>query len=356
MSKKTAVICFNLGGPDNLDAIQPFLFNLFNDKAIIRLPWPFRTMLAKLISSKRAPIAKEIYGHIGNKSPILELTTKQTEVLEKALNMDIKSESSTEANTKTEYKTFIAMRYWKPLANEAVKKVKEWGADNVILLPLYPQFSTTTSGSSIQQCKSEMKKAGLNIGVTTIGCYPTEDSFIAAHAELIKESIKKVGDKPFRLLFSAHGLPEKIVDAGDSYQWQVEQTTKAVMEKLTEDLGQAPDHIICYQSRVGPLKWIGPSTEDEISNAGKDEKAIILIPIAFVSEHSETLVELDIEYKELADEHGVKDYIRVPALGTTEHFINALRDVVLLAQQNNGVISHKNQRLCPKSFGDCICH
>ena len=346
MHKKTAIICFNLGGPDSLEAVQPFLFNLFNDKAIIRLPALPRYLLARLISTKRAPVAQEIYGHIGNKSPLLELTTEQTQALEQSLN----------GQSDTEYKAFICMRYWHPMTKEVVQQVKDWLPDEIILLPLYPQFSTTTTGSSIGEWHKEVRKAKLDVPTFTVGCYPKQAQFIEAHAQLINASIAKAADKPFRLLFSAHGLPEKIVAAGDPYQWQVEQTVAEVMKRLLNEHKDAPDHVICYQSRVGPLKWIGPSTEDEIHRAGEDGKTIIMIPIAFVSEHSETLVELDIEYKELAEEKGVTDYIRVPALATQPAFIESLKQMVLKAQQSGQTISCCGKRICPKECSGCVCY
>lgn len=314
---KKAVILFNLGGPDNLDAVEPFLFNLFNDKNIITIPNPMRFLLAKLISSKRAPIAKEIYKQIGNKSPIVEETEKQAESLEKALNKNSDGE---------EWKTFISMRYWHPFSFETIEKVKEFNPDEIILLPLYPQFSTTTSKSSIDDWFKYSKKLGLNKPVKKICSYHVEENFIEAHAEKIKIYYdKEIKNGKTRILFSAHGLPEKIILKGDPYQKHVEETVEAVVKKLSID---NLDFVICYQSRVGRLKWIGPSTDDEIKKAGEEGVSIIIVPIAFVSEHSETLVELDIEYKHLAKESGVKNYVRVPTLGCDNKFIKTLENVV----------------------------
>lgn len=325
---KTAIILFNLGGPDNLGVVEPFLFNLFYDPAIIRLPKPLRYLIAKLISKKRTPIAQEIYRKIGGGSPLLKNTKEQAIALEKLM---------------TDSRVFIAMRYSKPRSSEVVGKVKSYDPDQILLLPLYPQFSTTTSKSSIDEWNIEAKKIGLKVPTRTLCCYYNDERFINAHVDLIRpyyERAKRNGIP--RILFSAHGLPEKIVKSGDPYQWQVEKTVEAVVAKLgITDL----DYNICYQSRVGPLRWIGPSTDQEIIRASKEGKIIILVPIAFVSEHSETLVELDIEYRKLAVENGVIDYLRVPALGTSQHFIEALRSLCL----NNDKVA-----ACPREFSQCL--
>ena len=242
---KKAVILFNLGGPDKLESVEPFLFNLFNDPAIISIPTFLRYPLAKFISKRRAPIAKNIYKEIGSKSPILELTQDQAKSLENNLL------------EKGEYKCFVVMRCWHPRAIDIIKKVKEYNPLEIILLPLYPQYSASTSGSSIEEWKDLCKKENYKVKTKTICCYPTENNFIESHTDLIKTTIKGL-DKNFKLLFSAHGLPENKIKKGDPYQWHVEQTVKEIMNKLkNENL----DYIISYQSRVGPLKWIGPSTD-----------------------------------------------------------------------------------------------
>lgn len=339
--KKIAVILFNLGGPDNLEAVQPFLFNLFNDKAIIKLPQPLRWCLAKFISKQRAPIAKDIYAYIGGKSPILDNTLEQ----QKALDSFLKENGSGE-----KFKVFTVMRYWKPFSKEVVEEVKSFAPDEIILLPLYPQLSTSTSVSSIEDWQVFAAKCGLHAPTKTICCYPKEPKFIQAHCEKIRsyyEQAKKVG-RP-RILFSAHGLPKKIINAGDPYQWQVEQTSKAVVEALAiENL----DWGICYQSRVGPLEWIGPSTEAEIERAAEDNVPVVLVPIAFVSEHSETLVELDIEYKGLAEEQGVPGYFRVPTLDADESFIASLGGLCLSALKENKACCSPEE-LCPNQFSQC---
>ena len=339
---KKAIILFNLGGPDKLENVEPFLFNLFNDPAILDLPTFLRYPLAKLISNRRAPVAKKIYAELGGSSPILKLTIEQSDALEAKLNQTQKED---------EYKCFIIMRCWNPRAKDVIKDVQLYGPDEVVLMPLYPQYSAATSGSSIKEWKDVCKKNNYHVKTSTICCYPTDQNFINAHT---KEIIKKIKDlKNFKLIFSAHGLPEKNIKKGDPYQWQVEQSVKRIVENLNvENL----DWILSYQSRVGPLKWIGPSTEDIIIKNSKIGKHIVLVPIAFVSEHSETLVELDIEYKEIADANGCKNYTRVPALGINEDFIRAVSELIIKKNEykfSENLYPPKIQ--CPSNFKKCPC-
>jgi ferrochelatase len=339
---KKAIILFNLGGPDKLENVEPFLFNLFNDPAILNLPTLLRYPLAKLISNRRAPVAKKIYEELGGSSPILKLTKEQSNALEIKLN---------QTQTEDEYKCFIVMRCWNPRAKDVIKDVQLYGPDEVVLMPLYPQYSAATSGSSIKEWKDVCKKNNYHIKTSTICCYPTDQNFINAHT---KEIIKKTKNlKNFKLIFSAHGLPEKNIKKGDPYQWQVEQSVKKIVESLNnENL----DWVLSYQSRVGPLKWIGPSTEDIIIENSKIGKHIVLVPIAFVSEHSETLVELDIEYKEIADANGCKNYTRVPALGINENFIKAMSELIIKKNDykiNDSLYPPKIQ--CPSNFKKCPC-
>lgn len=343
MTKKIAVVLFNLGGPDSPDAVQPFLFNLFNDPAIISLPNPFRWLVAKMISKRRAPVAKEIYEHLGGSSPLLGLTQEQADALANSLN----------ASGLVEAKVVIAMRYWHPFADEAVRDVTAFDPDEIILLPLYPQFSATTSGSSIKDWSEKAKAAGLTKQTKAVCCYPTDQGLVKAQVSLIRKTLADIPEgQKVRVLFSAHGLPKKVVEGGDPYQWQVEQTSNAVAQALAID---GLDWVVCYQSRVGPLEWIGPSTEDEIKRAADDKVALVIIPIAFVSEHSETLVELDIEYRELADDVGVPGYYRVPAVGTQSDFIQGLSDIVLQTVNGSCAIGcgHSASAICPKGFGNC---
>ena len=339
---KKAVILFNLGGPDKLENVKPFLFNLFNDPAILNLPSFLRFPLAKIIANRRAPIAKNIYKELGGSSPILKLTKEQADALEIKLNKD---------DNLSEYKCFIVMRCWHPRAENIIKEVLNYKPDEVVLMPLYPQYSAATSGSSIKEWKDICKKNNLNVKTSTICCYPTDKNFIEAHTVEIKKTIKNL--KNFKLIFSAHGLPEKNIKKGDPYQWQVEQSVDTIVRSLNiENL----DWILSYQSRVGPLKWIGPSTEEIIIENSKIGKHIVLVPVAFVSEHSETLVELDIEYRELANKNGCKNYSRVPALGTSVYFIKAMSNLIINKQDYNfdGKLFPPNIK-CPNQFRKCPC-
>ncbi len=336
-SRRVAIILFNLGGPDSPEAVRPFLFNLFNDRAIVGLPQPFRFLLAQLISRTRAKLAKANYAHMGGRSPILPETQKQADALEAAIAERVSNVS---------FKCFPAMRYWRPLVKDAAQAAETWGATDAILLPLYPQYSTTTTASSLRAWRKASK-----LPCSTLCCYPTASKLAEAHAEAILETWRKAGSPANpRILFSAHGLPQRIIDRGDPYQWQVEQSVAAVRRLLPAEW----DARVCYQSRVGPLKWLGPSTEAEIHTAGRDETGVIVCPIAFVSDHVETLVELDIDYAQLAQRVGVPYYLRAPALGADPRFIDALANLVERALTTPGKLqSETGGRLCPRKFGLC---
>lgn len=338
--KKTAVVLFNLGGPDMPEDVEPFLYNLFSDPAIIGLPGFFRKILARLISRKRAPVAETIYAHIGGGSPLLEETKKQAAALEKILSEE-----------EGEYRIFICMRYWHPMTPEVVREVKEYAPKEIILLPLYPQFSTTTTGSSLKAWEKEATAQGVDVPTSRICCYYDQKHFISSHVRMIQKRYFEASASGVpRILFSAHGLPEKVIRRGDPYQWQVEQTAEAIVSLLgVHDL----DYTVCYQSRVGPMKWIGPSTEEEIRRAGKEKKPLMVVPVAFVSEHSETLVELDIEYKKLAESSGVPAYFRVPALGVEENFIEALAEMCKMAARTGKIHSCHGERRCLAECGKC---
>ena len=312
---KIAVVLFNLGGPDGPDAVRPFLQNLFCDPAIISLPWIIRAPLGRFIAKRRAPIARDIYARIGGGSPIVAETQKQARALEAVL-----SQGDVEA------KAFIAMRYWHPFSDGAAVAVKAYNPDKIVLLPLYPQFSTTTTGSSLKDWKRAAKKAGLKQPTSTVCCYPDESGFVRAAAQRIRTAMAGADAKiNWRLLLSAHGLPKRVIEKGDPYQKQVEQTAAAIVRELgMPEL----DPVVCYQSKVGRLEWIGPSTDDEIKRAGTYGKGVIIAPVAFVSEHSETLVELDIEYRHLAEESGVVDYRRAATVGDDPAFIAGLAILV----------------------------
>ncbi|MDA7606277.1 ferrochelatase [Pelagibacteraceae bacterium] len=333
---RKAIILFNLGGPDSLTSVEPFLFNLFYDPAIISLPFFLRYPLAKLISKRRAPIAKAIYAEMGGKSPILEETQSQANAIEESLQ-----------NEPDEYKCFISMRCWNPRASETIKKVKKFNPEQIILLPLYPQYSNATSGSSINEWLDVCKKERLTVETKIVCCYPTEKDFILSYANLIKEKIDLTRLNETILIFSAHGLPENKIKQGDPYQWQVEQSVKELVKKISiKNL----NFILSYQSRVGPLKWIGPSTENVIKDEAKKQKIIVVVPVAFVSEHSETLVELDIEYRKLAEDNGSKQYIRVPAVTVNQDFIKSLKSSILQSSSGERITSSIK---CLEKFKKC---
>ena len=334
---KKAVILFNLGGPDKPESVEPFLFNLFNDPAIINIPSIFRYPLAKFISKKRAPIAKNIYKEIENKSPILELTQDQAKSLENNLSKE------------GDYKCFVVMRYWHPRASDVIKKVREYDPEEIILLPLYPQYSASTSGSSTKEWSDLCKKENYYVKTKTICCYPTENNFIASHISLMTKVLKAIEDNNFKLIFSAHGLPKSKIKKGDPYQWQVEETVKKIMSNLEN---KNLNYVISYQSRAGPLEWIGPSTNEVIIKYSKEKRGIVIVPIAFVSEHSETLVELDIEYKKLAEKNGCSFYKRVPALGIEKNFIKGLAELVLKQETRGNFVS---PLMCPNKYVKCPC-
>jgi ferrochelatase len=335
--KRLAVVLFNLGGPDGPESVRPFLFNLFNDPAIIGLPAPARTPLAALISTTRVKSARANYAIMGGGSPLLPETQAQAAALEAAL---------AEALPGVEARCFIAMRYWKPFTADAARAVAEFKPDEIVLLPLYPQFSTTTSASSLKAWNGAYKGAGRT---RTICCYPEAEGFVQGYADAILRTWTEAGRPPVRLLLSAHGLPEKVIKAGDPYQAQVEATAAAIVARLPGEW----DWRVCYQSRVGPLKWIGPATDDVIREAGAEGRGLLVAPIAFVSEHVETLVELDHEYAELAKEAGCPIYLRAPAVGVADRFIGELARATVRALDRGGVSDADGERWCAARWGRC---
>jgi ferrochelatase len=377
--KKIAVVLFNLRGPDSKNAILPFLMNFFLDKNIIRVPIPFRCLIAWAIARKRTKReAGESYGEIGDKSPLLENSTTQAKALESYLK---KTDSS------AAYKTFVCMRYWHPMSAQIVREVRDFDADEVILMPLYPQFSTTTTWSSYEQWQKAVFTADDPRPTGMICCYPYEAGFIEASADMVsqtyKQALKDIAKiakkekkemKPVRVLFSAHGLPEKIIKDGDPYQWQCEQSAGKIAARVKKQLGvKELDWQICYQSRVGPQKWIGPSTEDALERAAHDDVPVIILPHAFTQEHVETLVEIEIEYREIAEELGVPYFKRVPTVSNHPAFIEGMADMVLAKRKamakaktkpvkashlgdyykNTNIAPDTGSRLCSKDYGDC---
>ena len=341
--RKIAVVLFNLGGPDSPGAVAPFLFNLFSDPAIIRLPTLARLPLAALIATTRGRSAKANYEKMGGASPLPEETDRQARALEALLAKSLPG---------NETKVFVAMRYWKPMSEEVAVHVAAFGPDEIVLLPLYPQYSTTTTQSSLDDWIKAYAGSGISHAVC---CYPDLPNFARAHAARIRESWEKAG-KPdgLRLLFSAHGLPQPIVDAGDPYEMQVQKTCAAVLKELGPDgLGKDWDWRICYQSRVGRLKWLGPYAEQALAAAAEDGRGVIITPIAFVSEHVETLIEMDEAYFELAAKLGIEPYVRVPALGVQGDFIAALAQAAVGALEKTGVAPAGSA--CGASWRGCPC-
>lgn len=337
--QRLAVVLFNLGGPDKPEAVRPFLFNLFNDKAIITTPQPLRWLIARLISGTRAKPARANYAIMGGASPLLRETQAQAKALEGALG----------ARLNGEVKVFIAMRYWKPFTEQTARDVAAFAPTEVVLLPLYPQYSTTTTGSSLAAWRAAYRGPGM---VHTVCCYPEETGLAEAHARSIEATHNALGKPgPLRVLFSAHGLPQKVVDGGDPYQQQIERTCAAVVARLGEDWATDWDWRLCYQSRVGPLQWLGPSTPEALATAAEDGRGVLVVPIAFVSEHVETLVELDHEYAALARTLGLPFYLRAPAIGVDLAFIEGLADSVLESMAKPGL--HPQGAPCPAAFGKC---
>lgn len=334
---KRAVVLFNLGGPDRPEAVKPFLFNLFRDPAIIQLPAIARYPLATLISVTREKLARANYAIMGGGSPLLPETVAQAEALEAELSRRTPG---------VETRVFISMRYWNPRADETARQVAAFGPAEVVLLPLYPQFSTTTTGSSVKDWLGAYKGPGRT---RLVCCYPDAEGLVAAYANGIRQTWESAGRPAnVRLLFSAHGLPQKVIDGGDPYEAQVRATAEAVAARLPE----FADWRVSFQSRVGRLKWLEPSTEDEVRTAAADGTGLLICPIAFVSEHVETLVELDHEYAELARELGIATYLRSPTPRTDEHFIAALAEAV---EAGGSGVRPYGPWLCPAEHGKCAC-
>jgi ferrochelatase len=336
VSRRIAVVLFNLGGPDRPASVRPFLFNLFADPAIIGAPAFVRLPLAALISSFRAKSARANYAVMGGASPLLAETTVQAEALQSALTgqADI-------------VEVFIAMRYWAPMIEETARAVEAFAADEIVLLPLYPQFSTTTTGSSLAAWRKAYHGSGR---VRSVCCYPTLDGPVEAHARRIEDAWRAAGSpQPARLLFSAHGLPEAVIQRGDPYQAQIEATAAAIVTRLGGDW----DWRVCYQSRVGLAGWLGPETKSEIAAAGFEGISVVIAPIAFVSEHVETLVELDRDYAKVGVTAGCPSYVRAPTLGIEAAFIEGLADLVRAAWAREPGVSPGSSFTCDATWTKC---
>jgi ferrochelatase len=341
---KLAIILFNLGGPDGPEAIKPFRVNLFSDPAIIRAPGFVRFFLARFIASLKVKEAIANYQLLGGKSPLLDITTRQARALEAAL-------------PEIDARAFVTMRYWHPFASEVAAEVKTFDPDEILLLPLYPQFSTTTTGSSVSDWHEAASKAGLMKKTQILCCYFDDPAYIASVAGQVRQGLVNAraglpAGSPLRVLFSAHGLPESIILSGDPYQEEVEKSVAAVMATLGEP---ELDYQVCYQSRATPQQWLTPSTEDAIEKAAHDKTAVLVVPIAFVSDHIETLVELDVEYRHVADELGVPGYFRAPVANDDPAFITALAGLVRRTiASEQPLCSHRGARACSLKNKKCL--
>jgi ferrochelatase len=319
---RVGVLLLNLGGPDEIEDVRPFLFNLFSDPEIIRLPFPWmQKPLAWLISTMRAKKSQKNYEQIGGGSPLRPITEAQAQALQEQLS-----------HRGQEAQIYIGMRYWHPFTEEAIASIERDGIEKLVILPLYPQFSISTSGSSfrlLEKLWQEDPKLA-SIEYTVIPSWYQQPGYLEAMAQLIAQEIDTFPD-PSRvhIFFSAHGVPLSYVEeAGDPYQKEIEECTRLIMRTLN----RSNPYTLAYQSRVGPVEWLKPYTEEAITElAAKDVKDLLVVPISFVSEHIETLQEIDIEYRELAEESGIHDFRRVPALNTHPLFINGLADLVTRA-------------------------
>ena len=321
---RVGVLLLNLGGPDTLDDVEPFLYNLFSDPEIVTLPSFLKWLngpIATLISKSRASASKEGYASIGGGSPQLATTIKQGQALERAL-----------ADIGVDAKSYVAMRYWSPFTSDALAAIKADGIQRLVVLPLYPQFSISTSGSSLRILESEFyaDQELRQVKNTVIPAWYNRQGYVEAMARLVAEKIDKF-DEPSKahVFFSAHGLPVTYIeDLGDPYKAQTEASARFVMRRL-QQLGYDNDWTLAYQSRVGPVEWLKPYTDDTIRELGeKGIEDMVVVPVSFVSEHIETLEEIDMEYRELAEECGVKNWERVPALGLETDFIADLARAV----------------------------
>ncbi|XP_031398512.1 ferrochelatase-2, chloroplastic [Punica granatum] len=325
--EKIGVLLLNLGGPDTLNDVQPFLFNLFADPDIIRLPRLFRFLqqpLAKLISVLRAPKSREGYASIGGGSPLRQITNEQADALKRALEAQDLS-----ANV------YVAMRYWYPFTEEAVQQIKRDKITKLVVLPLYPQFSISTTGSSIRVLENAFREDAYlsRLPVSIIQYWYQRPGYIKSMADLIQKELETFSKpKEAIIFFSAHGVPVSYVeDAGDPYRDQMEECIDLIMQEL-KSRGVSNDHVLAYQSRVGPVQWLKPYTDEVLVELGqKGVKSLVAVPVSFVSEHIETLEEIDMEYKHLALESGIENWARVPALNCTSSFITDLADAVVEA-------------------------
>ena len=315
-SNKTGVVLFQLGGPDSLESIEPFLYNLFCDPDIIDFPFAriARKPLAKLISTSRAKHVAHHYAEIGGKSPILDYTRGQAVALERELRRDLDA------------KVVIAMRYWHPMTSVAVAAMADFAPADMVLLPLYPQYSKTTTGSSVNEWKRCAEQSFAASNVHVIETFYEDPAYLDSVVSAINACLAGRGDlADLDIVFSAHSVPMAVIDAGDPYQRQIERTVDLVWERG----GWPARRHTCYQSKVGASKWLQPSMHQMVKNlAAAGSKHVLVVPISFVSDHVETLHEIDIEHRAQARELGIEDYQMMPGLNDSPDFIRALAGLV----------------------------
>lgn len=315
MSAKKAVLLLQMGGPDSLDAVEPFLLNLFSDREIIKIgPAWLQPIISRFIVKKRKAHVEENYALIGGKSPLRELTEEQADALEKSLGSD--------------YRCFIAMRYWRPSTLEALAGIRNAGITDITVLSLYPHYSKATTGSSVKELKRILAEAKADFNVNYIDSFYNDSGYIDALEEKIREGLALFHPlADVELLFSAHSLPQSFIDEGDPYLNHVTESVRLVMERF-----ELPHHL-SFQSRAGPVKWLEPSTDDMLKRlAESGVKNLLVIPLSFVSDHIETLHEIDIEYSKKAWELGIAKFERMPSLNSSPTFIAALAQMVRTAQ------------------------
>lgn len=318
-SDKTAVLLLQMGGPDSLDAVEPFLVNLFSDRDIIRIgPAFLQPLIARLIAKRRSRTAERNYEEIGGKSPLRELTEAQAKALEALLG--------------ERYRCFVAMRYWKPSTVDALAAIKREGITRIIALSLYPHYSRATTGSSINELKRVLAAAGVSFEVVYVDRFYDHPRYIDALEEKIREGLAAFHPlAEVELLFSAHSLPQSFIDAGDPYLDQLKETVRLVMARF-----ELPYHL-AFQSRAGPVKWLEPSTEEMLATlAARDCKSLLVVPLSFVSDHIETLHEIDIQYAVEAHKLGFARFLRAPSLNASPTFIACLAELVRRAEETAG--------------------
>jgi protoporphyrin/coproporphyrin ferrochelatase len=322
---RVGVLLLNLGGPDKLEDVGPFLYNLFSDPEIIRLPFRWlQKPLAWFIATRRTRTSQENYKQIGGGSPLRRITEAQGEALKEQLG-----------SLGQEVNIYVGMRYWHPYTEEAIAQITQDQVEHLVILPLYPQFSISTSGSSFRLLdKLWQEDPKLQpIDYTVIPSWYKQPGYLQAMAQLIAQELEQFSNPDdVHIFFSAHGVPKSYVEeAGDPYQVEIEECTALIMQTLNRPNA----HTLAYQSRVGPVEWLQPYTEDALKELGAEGvKDLVVVPISFVSEHIETLQEIDIEYREVAEESGIHNFRRVPAPNTHPVFINALAELVIDALKN----------------------